>query len=307
MMNKVIITAAITGAVHTPSMSEFLPITPQQIVDEAIRSYNEGAAEVHIHVRDPETGRPSADQKLFREIGEKIKSQCDVIICFTTGGGVGQSLAERLAVVNNLKPEIASFTPGSLNFALFPIVSKMKNFKFDWEKPGLENSEDYVFVNTFRTMREYAAAFESAGTKPELEVFDLGMINNIDFMIKQRQLKSPLYIQFVMGILGGLPANPESLFTVYNAARMTLGDFQWSLCAGGRNQMGMMAVAMAMGGNARVGMEDSLYLEQGKMATSNAELVAKVVRIAREIGREIATPEEARKIMGLKGNHLVGF
>ena len=306
-MNKVVITAAITGAIHVPTMSEYLPITPEQIAEEAIRSYNEGAAVTHIHVRNPETGQSCSDQKLFREICERIKSECDIIVCCTTGGGLGQTTAERVAVVNNLKPELASFTPGSVNFGLFPLVEKIKNFKFDWEKPFLEGTENIVFANTFKTMREYAAAFDAAGTKPELEVFDVGMINNIDFMIKRGQLKPPVYMQFVLGILGGLPATAESLFAAYNSARLTLGEFNWSVCAAGRNQMGLMATAMTLGGNARVGLEDALYLEKGKFATSNAELVAKVVRIAKEIGREIATPQEARKILGLKGQGKVGF
>ena len=306
-MNKVVITAAITGAIHTPSMSEYLPITPDQIAEEAIRSCEAGAAVAHIHVRNPENGQFSSDQKMFREVGKKIRSKCDMVIGFTTGGGLGQTITERLAVVNNLKPEIASFTPGSLNFALFPMLDKIKNFKFGWEKPIIEGTENIVFANTFKTMREYATAFDDAGTKPELEVFDVGMIYNIDFMIKRGQLKPPVYMQFVLGILGGLPATPESLFTVYNAAKMTLGEFKWSVCAGGRYQMGLMATAMTMGGNARVGMEDALYLEKGKLATSNAELVAKVVRIAKELGREIASPQEARKIIGLKGTDNIGF
>lgn len=306
-MNKVVITAAITGAIHTTSMSDYLPITPEQIIEETVRACEAGASVAHIHVRDPKTGQPSSDQKMFREVGEKIKSRCDIVIGFTTGGALGMTIPERLAVVNNLKPEIASFTPGSLNFALFPMLEKTKNFKFDWEKPFIEGTENIVFANTFKTMREYGAAFDAAGTKPELEVFDVGMIHNIDFMIKRGQLKPPVYIQFVLGILGGLPATPDSLFTVYNAARMILGEFQWSVCAGGRNQMGIMATAIAMGGNARVGMEDALYLEKGKLATSNAEFVAKVVRIAKELGREIATPQETRKIIGLKGKENIGF
>jgi uncharacterized protein (DUF849 family) len=306
-MNKVIITAAITGSIHVPTMSEYLPIKPERIAEEAIRSYNEGAAVTHIHVRNPETGQASSDQKLWREVCERIKSKCDIIICCTTGGGIGHNTAERVAAVNNLKPELASFTPGSVNFGLFPLAEKIKNFKFDWEKPFLEGTENFVFANTFKTMREFASAFDSAGTKPELEVFDVGMINNIDFMIKRGQLKSPVYMQFVLGILGGLPATAESLFAVHNAARLALGEFNWSVCAAGHNQMGLMATAMTMGGNARVGMEDALYLEKGKFATSNAEFVAKVVRIAREIGREIATPQEARKILGLKGLNNVGF
>jgi len=306
-MSKVVITVAITGAIHTPAMSEYLPITPEQIAEEVIRSCQAGASVAHVHVRNPETGQPSSDQKMFREVAEKIKSKCDIVVGCTTGGALGMTLTERLAVVNNLKPEIASFTPGSLNFALFPMLDKVEEFKFGWEKTFIERTEDIVFANTFKTIREYAAAFDAAGTKPELEVFDVGMIHNIDFMIKRGQLKPPVYIQFVLGILGGLPATPESLFMLYNAAKMTLGEFKWSVCAGGRNQMGIMATAMAMGGNARVGMEDALYLEKGKLAISNAEIVAKVIRIAKELGHEIATPQEARKIIGLKGKDSVGF
>ncbi|OAT85478.1 3-keto-5-aminohexanoate cleavage protein [Desulfotomaculum copahuensis] len=308
MSDKVIVTAAITGAIHTPSMSPHLPITPKQIADEAVRAWEEGAAVAHIHVRNPEDGLPVSDLELFKEVVTGVKSRCNIILCLTTGGSLGATTAQRVAVVPAFKPELASFNFGSINFALFHVLAnKNLQFKFEWEKQYLGMTEDYIFPNTFKTMREYCQYFNENDTKPELEIYDLGMINNVAFMLKRGFLKKPVYLQFVMGILGAAPATLENLLFFYRTARDTLGDFTWSVCAAGRHQINMCTASLLLGGNVRVGLEDNLYLEKGVMAGSNAEQVAKIVRIARELGREPATPDEARQILGLKGIDKVNF
>lgn len=306
-MSKAIITAAITGSIHTPTMTPHLPVTPKQIADEAVRAYEAGAAVAHIHVRDPETGAPSPSLDLFREVLTEVKSRCNMILCTTTGGGLGMTAEQRVAVVRTFKPELASFNFGSLNFALFPILQKIKEWKHPWEPQYLAMTEDLIFPNTFKTMREFCRYFKEADTKPEIEIYDVGMINNLAFMIQAGHIQKPVYIQFVMGILGGIPATVENLVFLYQTARNLIGDFQWSVCAAGRNQMPMCTTALLMGGNARVGLEDSLYVEKGRMAKSNAEQVEKIVRIARELGIEPATPDEARQILGLKGLEKVSY
>jgi len=306
-MSKVIVTCAITGSVHTPSLSEYLPYKLKDIAAEAIRANEAGAAIVHIHARDPETGRPSSNIEHFKEIADIIKSKCDAVICFTTGGAVTMTTAERVNVVTTLKPELASFTPGSMNFAMFGMAVKPRQWKFDWEEAYLKGTEDMVFRNTFKVIREYGDYFQRAQTKPEFEVFDVGMLNNMAVMLEAGYLQRPIHMQFVLGILGGMPADPESIFTLVTEGRRQIGDFTWSLAAAGKQQMALMAVSMAMGGHVRVGLEDALYLEKGRLAKSNAELVEKVIRIGKELGREPATPNEARAILGLKGFENTGF
>jgi uncharacterized protein (DUF849 family) len=304
---KVIVTAAINGSVHTPTMSPHLPITPQQIADEAVRVHEAGGAIAHIHVRNPENGMPVSDPELFREVAVKVKSRCNIVLCFTTGGTPEMSVAERAKVVSVLKPELASFNAGSLNFGIFPIAEGLENFKYDWEKPFLEGSENGIFPNTFKTLREYSQLFAENETKPELEVYDTGMINNLAFLIQRGYIKRPLHLQFVLGILGGIPASTDNLVFLHKTAREAIGDFTWSVCAAGRHQFPMCAVSMIMGGHVRVGMEDNLYLSKGVLAKSNAEQVEKIIRIARELGNEPATPDEAREILKLKGLDKVNF
>lgn len=306
-MKKVIVTAAITGGIHTPSMSPYLPITPQQIADEAVRVYEAGGAVAHIHVRNPETGMPSPELELFKEVVTKVKSRCNMVLCLTTGGGIGMTTAERVRVVSTLKPEMATFNFGSINFALFPIVETIKDFKFPWEKPYLQGSEDFIFPNTFKTLREFSQIFGENETKPELEIYDAGMINNVAFMLQRGHLKKPVYLQFVLGILGSMPPSASNLVFLYNSAREAIGDFVWSVCAAGRHQLPTCAMALTMGGNVRVGLEDSLYAGKGVMAKSNADQVEKIVRIARELSLEPATPDEARQILGLKGLDKVNW
>jgi uncharacterized protein (DUF849 family) len=306
-MDKVIVTAAITGSIHVPSMSPYLPITPQQIADEALRVYEAGGAVAHIHVRNPETGQPSSDMELFREVVTKVKSKCNMVLCLSTGGGVGMTTAERVKAVTTFKPELASFNFGSINFGLFPIAEAVREFKFPWEKAYLESTWDFIFPNTFKTLREFSQAFSENETKPELEIYDAGMINNVAFMLQREYLKKPVYLQFVLGILGSIPASPNNLLFLLNSARETVGDFVWSVCAAGRHQLPMCTMSLVMGGNARVGMEDSLYAGKGVLAKSNADQVEKIVRIARELGLEPATPDEARQILGLKGLEKVNW
>jgi uncharacterized protein (DUF849 family) len=309
-MAKTLVTAAITGSIHTPSMSHYLPITPDQIADDAVRAYEAGAAMVHIHVRDPETGRPSQDLNIIGEVLRKIKSRCNVVINTTTGAGLGMTAEERLRAIPTFKPELASFNAGSVNFGLFDIPERMgiREWKYDWEKPYLESTRDFIFANTFKTMEEFARTFEENGTKPEMEIYDSAMINNAAYLVSKGLVKKPVYLQFVMGIMGGIPPSAKNLIFLYETARQNFGnDFIWSVCAAGRHQLPMCAVALTMGGNVRVGMEDSLYAGKGVMAKSNADQVEKIVRIAKELSIDIATPDDARQILGLKGMDKVNY
>jgi len=304
---KVIITAAITGGVHVPSQSPYLPITPDQIVDECVRAGEAGAAVAHIHVRDPENGRPIPSMALFRDVAERVKQRCDIVLCTTTGGAPGMSHEERVGVVRELSPELASCNMGSMNFSLAPLAERIKDYQNDWEKPFLERTEDNIFANTFKSMRYFLETMNEQETRPELEVYDVGMVNNAAFMINAGALKRPVYIQFVLGILGGLPATVENLVLLYNQARLLLGEFEWSVAAAGRFQFPIGVAALAMGGNVRVGLEDNVYLNKGQLAKSNGEQVAKMVRIIRELSLEPATPDEARHILHLKGISNVKF
>jgi uncharacterized protein (DUF849 family) len=306
-MAKRIITAAITGAIHTPSMSPYLPVTPEQIAEEAIRVHEAGGAVAHIHVRDPKTGYPTADQDAYREIAVRVKKKCDIILCFTTGGRLTEPLERRVKVVSSLKPEMASLNAGSLNFGLFHIVDKIKKWKYQWEKEYLEGTEDVIFPNTFKTMREYLAVIYQNKTKPELEIYDVGMINNVSFLIQAGYLKKPVYLQFVMGILGGIPATPQNLIFLVESAKSAIGDFEFSVCAAGKMQFHLCTQSLILGGHARVGLEDNLYLGRGAIAKSNAEQVSKIIRIVKELGLEPATPDETRKILNLKGLGRVNF
>jgi uncharacterized protein (DUF849 family) len=306
-MEKRIITAAITGAIHTPRMSPYLPITVDQIADEAVRAYEAGAAVAHVHARNPETGEPSSSIDFFKEIAAKIRDKCNMVVCITTGGSLTMPLEERLKVIPTLKPELASLNCGSINFALHPILEKYKEFNFEWEQKYLAGTEDLIFPNTFKSLKEFSKAFGENNVQPDLEIYDTGMINNVAFMLANGQIKRPIYIQFVMGILGGIPAKPDNLLFLRNTAREAFGDFIWSVCAAGRSQFEICTQSLLLGGNARVGLEDNLYLEKGILAKSNGEQVEKIVRIAREMGLEPATPDEARQILGLKGLDNVAY
>jgi uncharacterized protein (DUF849 family) len=306
-MSKTIFTAAMTGAVHTPGMSPFLPLTPEQIIEDCVACHAAGAGVAHIHVRDSLTGYPTADQDVYREIATEVKKRCDIVMCFTTGGRADEPTEKRVAVVSTLSPEMCSLNTGSLNFGLFQVLEKFDSFKFDWEKPYLEATEDVIFPNTFKTMREYLHFIYENETKPEFEIYDVGMINNLAFLLERGIARPPVYMQFVMGILGGVPATPENLVFLVDTARKQIGDFQFSVCAAGKDQMRLCTTSLILGGNARVGLEDSLYLEKGTLAKSNAEQMEKIIRIGKELGAEPASPSEVREILGLKGLDQVNF
>ena len=305
---KAIITAAVTGAIHTPTMSEYLPITPEQIIDDVMSVYEAGGAVAHVHVREPKTGKPMADQEIFREVAAEVKNRCDIVLCMTTGGSLGDTVENRGKVITTLAPELASLNAGSLNFALFHVLPKYEGkWKYEWEEPYLGGTKDFIFPNTFHTMTAFVKMMKEKGTKPEFEVYDVGMINNLAYLIDTGQIETPVYLQFVLGILGGIPASVENLVYLVQTARSQIKNFQWSVCAAGRAQFAMTTHALLMGGHARVGLEDNLYLEKGVLAKTSGEQVAKLKRIADELGVETATPAEAREILGLKGLDSVEY
>jgi len=308
LSDNVIITAAITGAVHTPTMSPYLPLTPQQIADEAVKAAEAGAAMVHVHVREPETGRPTSDLELFREVLSIIRERSDVIVNTTTGGGFGMTLQERLAVVPRFKPEVASFNMGSMNFALYPYLEKVKEWKYEWEEPYIEFTRDYIFKNTFADLKRFCATMYENGTKPELECYDVGHVYNAHRLIQEGDLKPPIHVQFVLGIIGGIGASVEDLVGMKHTADGLIGpsNYTWSVAAAGRFQLGSCVTAARLGGHVRVGLEDNLYISKGVLAKSNAEQVTKVRQLVYDVtGRGCATPSEVRAALGLKGKERV--
>ncbi len=307
MREKTIITAAVTGSIHTPTMSPYLPVTPQEIADDAVAACEAGAAVVHVHGRNPETGQPSPDLEVMREIVRRIKARCNVVICITTGGGLGMTVEQRVAPVTLYRPEMASLNGGSMNFALFPALDKFKEFKHDWEPQYLAMTEDLIFPNTFKSIREFCRIFLLNETKPEFEIYDAGMVNNLAVLIQRGHIKRPVYLQFVMGVLGGITPSPENLMFLLDYARKLIGEFEFSVCVAGRAQFPLCTQSVLLGGHCRVGLEDNLFLEKGQLAKSNAEQVGKMARIIRELGSEPATPDEARQILGLKGLNRVNF
>jgi uncharacterized protein (DUF849 family) len=306
-MNKVIITAAVTGAIHTPTMSDYLPITPDQIVEDAVRAWEAGAAIAHIHVRHPQTGQPITDLGLFREVCSRIKKRCNLVLCPTTGGGVGMTTEERVSQVPVLKPELASLNMGSLSIGIFKLAERYDEFKFPWEREYIRFTYDYSFANTFKTLEVFSKTMLDAGTKPECEIYEVGMVNHVAWLIERGLIKRPPHLQFVLGLFGGIPATAQNLVFLYDTARRQLNDFTWSVAAGGKEQMRMTAMALAMGGNVRVGLEDSLYAGKGIIAQSSADQVKIVVRLAEALGIDVATPDEAREILGLKGLARVNY
>jgi uncharacterized protein (DUF849 family) len=238
--------------------------------------------------------------ELYQEVATKIKSKCDIILCITTGGGVGMSPEERVAPIPVLKPEMGTFNFGSMNFGLFPMLERYKEFKFDWERPFLEGTDEYVPMNTFKTLKIFARIFEENETKPELEIYDTGMVNSVAYFIGKGFIPKPVYIQFVLGVLGGLPATVDNMLFLYHTAQSFIGDFDFSACVAGRFQFPLCTQSLLLGGNVRVGLEDNLYLEKGVLAKSSGEQVEKIIRIARELGIEPASPGEARAKLGLK-------
>lgn len=305
--NKVILTAAVTGAVHVSSMSPYLPVTPEEIIRQSVDACRAGAAAVHIHARDPETGEPSSDLEVMRRIVSGIKEQCDAIVCITTGASQMMTVEERLSVVPALKPELASCNAGSMNFVLSGLVPQLSPDGPEWERKYLGGTYGNVFSNTYQGLETYIKTMAENGTIPEFEVYDAGMINNIAYFRKKGILTCPIYIQFVLGIQGGLPATVDNLVFLRAAAERQLGEFTWSVAAAGRHQFPMAAAALAMGGSVRVGLEDNLYILPHQLAESNAQQILAAASIAKTLGREIATPDEARRILGLKGKSQVNY
>jgi len=311
-MEKLIITAALTGNITLPTQTPYLPITPQQIIDDAVRAANAGAASVHIHGRDPKTARPTTDPAVYREIATGIKARSNVIVCITTGGTANMQPEERAQVVPALKPELATFNMGSMNFSIYPIADRYKDedYKFPWEKEFVVSSKDVIFRNTFGDIEKLSQMMNENNTKPELELYDVGHIYNLNFLVRRNIIKFPVWLQFVTGILGGIGANIDEVVHMKQTADRLLGpdNYIWSVIgAGYPAEFNLATLGIMMGGHARVGFEDNIFIEKRVLAKSNAELVEKVVRIAKELGREIATPDEARKILGLKGKDKVGY
>lgn len=306
--SKVIITCAVTGGIHTPSMSPYLPITPDQIAAESIAAAEAGAAVIHLHARDPKTGKPDQSPALFAEFLPRIKQQTDAILNITTGGGLGMTLDERLAPALWAKPEIASMNMGSFNFNVSGPLAKMTEFQHEWERPYLEMTKDFILSNTFSQIERGMKEMGGNGTRFEFECYDIGHLYNLAHFADRGLVKPPFFVQGIFGILGGIGADPDNLMHMRQIADRLFGDdYLFSVLAAGRFQMPFVTMNAILGGNVRVGLEDSLYAGRGKLATSNAEQVSKIRRILNELDLEIATPAEARAILGTKGGDQVSF
>jgi uncharacterized protein (DUF849 family) len=306
---SVIVTCAVTGAIHTPTMSAHLPITPAQIAEEAIGAAQAGAAIVHLHARDPLDGRPSPSPDLFKAFLPRIKAGCDAVINITTGGGQNMTVQQRLECALACQPEMCSLNMGSMNFGLYPTLNRYKTFKYEWEPTYLEGSRDFIFKNTFTDI-EYILEHvgKGCGTRFEFECYDVGHLYTLAHMVDRKLVEPPFFVQTIFGILGGIGADAENLLHMRRTADKLFGDtYEWSVLAAGRHQMPMGTMAATMGGNVRVGLEDSVYIAKGKLATSNAEQVAKIRRILGELSLDIATPDEARARLALKGVSNVKF
>jgi uncharacterized protein (DUF849 family) len=307
--NKVIITCAITGAIHTPTMTPHLPITPDEIADSAIGAAEAGAAIVHLHARNPETGRPDQSPEAFGRFLPRIKQRSNVVINLTSGGAPTMRVEERVSPAHTFKPEVASLNMGSMNFGLFPMLGRYKEFKHDWEQPYLEGTRDLVFRNTFKDIEFILRTCADNGTRFEFECYDVGHLYNLAHFFDRGLVKPPLFVQTVFGILGGIGTHPEDVMHMRRTADRLLGrdNYRWSVLGAGRNQMPIAAMAAAMGGNVRVGLEDSIWIAPGKLSESNAAQVTKARQIIEGLGLAIATPDEAREMLSLKGGDKVGF
>ncbi|MBN9530283.1 MAG: 3-keto-5-aminohexanoate cleavage protein [Alphaproteobacteria bacterium] len=305
---KVIITCAVTGSIHTPSMSPHLPITPDEIACDAVAAAEAGAAMLHLHARDPADGRPSQDPALFAQFLPRIKQQTDAIINITTGGGLGMTLDQRLAPAKWAAPEIASMNMGSLNFNISGAGARVQSFRHDWEQPYLEGTRDLILSNTFAQIERGLKELGDQGTRFEFECYDVGHLYNLAHFVDRGLAKPPFFLQCVFGILGGIGADPENLLHMRATADRLFGnDYYLSVLAAGRHQMPFVSLSAILGGHVRVGLEDSLYAGKGRLATSNAEQVAKIRRIIEELSLDIATPAEAREILQTKGGDNVNF
>jgi uncharacterized protein (DUF849 family) len=307
--NPVIITCATTGSVHTPTMSDAIPITPAQIAEQSIAAAQAGAAILHLHARDPANGRPTPDPRVFMQFLPQIKSACDAIVNITTGGSMLMTLEERLAAPLQVSPEMCSLNMGTMNFALYPMGAKVTKWKYDWEESFVLESDDNIFRNTFRDIeRIYRLLGEGHGTKFEHECYDLGHLYNLAHLIDRGLFRPPVFLQLVFGILGGMGADLDNLMFLKRTADRLFGNqYIWSVLAAGRHQMPFCTQATMLGGNVRVGLEDSLTIGRGQLARSNAEQVSKIRHIIEQLGYRVATPREARQMLGLKGADGVKF
>jgi uncharacterized protein (DUF849 family) len=306
--NKVIISCAITGAIHTPSMSPHLPITPEEIITDSLAATEAGAAILHLHARNPEDGRPDQTPEGFSPFLARIKQSSDAVINITTGGSPYMTVAERVAPAAFHKPELASLNMGSMNFGLYPMLNRYKTFKFDWEREHLEESKDLVFRNSFQDIEYVLATCYGNGTRFEFECYDISHLYNLAHFADRGLVKAPFFVQSVFGLLGGIGAHHEDVMHMKRTADRLFGnDFRWSVLGAGSNQFRVAAQATTLGGNVRVGLEDSLWAGRGELATSNAVQVRKVRNIIENLGLEVATPEEAREMLQLKGGDQVAF
>jgi uncharacterized protein (DUF849 family) len=308
--NKVIISCAVTGSVHTPTMSEFLPLTPDQIFEQSVEAAEAGAAILHLHARDSRDGRPTADPRVFDEFVPRIKAATNAVINITTGGSTRMSMEERLAYPLQAKPEMCSLNMGSMNFSIHHAARKIDSWKYEWEKPYIEGMEDLIFRNTFRDIKHILKVLgEDCGTRFEFECYDVGHLYNLAHFVDEGLIKGPLFIQSIFGILGGLGPDPENLLVMRNTADRLFGreNYRFSILGAGRHQMSLLTMGAVMGGNVRVGLEDSLYLGKSRLAKSCAEQVRKIRKVLEELSMEIATPDEARAMLQLKGKDAVAF
>ena len=308
LKNKVIITCAVTGAIHTPSMSPHLPVTPNEIAESAIAAAEAGASILHLHARDPETGQPTQDPSVFEQFLPRIKQSTNSVINITTGGSPHMSVAERMRPATTFKPEVASLNMGSMNFGLYPMLDRFPEFTHEWERQHLENSRDLVFKNTFKDIEAILRIGNENGTRFEFECYDISHLYNLAHFVDRGLAKGPLFIQSVFGLLGGIGAHPEDLMHMKRTADRLFGDqYRWSILGAGKNQIPLASVGAAQGANVRVGLEDSLWIGPGKLAQTNADQVTKIRLVLEGLSLEVATPDEAREILDLKGGDQVAF
>jgi uncharacterized protein (DUF849 family) len=306
--NKVIISCAITGSIHTPSMSPHLPVTAEEIARSALEAAEAGAAIVHLHARNPQDGRPDQSPEAFEPFLKVIKQSSNVVVNLTTGGSPYMTVEERVRPAAKWRPEVASLNMGSMNFGLFPMLKRYKQFKYDWEPAMLEGSHDLVFRNSFKDIRYALETLNATGARYEFECYDTSHLYNLHYFFNEGLVQAPLFIQTCFGLLGGIGAHPDDVLHMKRTADRLFGNsYRWSVLGAGRNQMPVAAMAAAMGGHVRVGLEDSLWLGAGQLAPSNAAQVHQVRKIIEGLGLEAATPDEAREILSLKGGDRVGF
>jgi len=305
---KVIITCAVTGSIHTPSMSPYLPVTAEEIAEAAIGAAEAGAAIVHLHARDPRDGRPDQSPEAFAPFLRVIKQRSDVVVNLTTGGSPYMTVEERVRPAAVWRPEVASLNMGSMNFGLFPMLKRFKSFRYDWEPAMLEGSHDLVFRNSYNDIRYALETLNDTGARYEFECYDTSHLHNLHYFLEEGLVRPPLFIQTVFGLLGGIGAHAEEVLHMRRTADRLFGDaYQWSVLGAGRSQMPVAAIGAAMGANVRVGLEDSLWIGPGKLAESNAAQVRQARQIIEGLGLEVATPDEAREVLALKGGDKVAF